>query len=51
MDLAIHGLKGDVRQGNSYYDPVPAPQRDSGCFGFVMANSAADARGSEMESC
>lgn len=49
MNLAVHGLEGDVRQGNSYYGPVPAPQRDVGCFDFVMANSAADAQGSDRE--
>ncbi len=35
MNLAVHGLAGDIRQGNSYYeDPHSAPGR----FDFVMAN-------------
>src|SRR5574341_2518 len=35
MNLAVHGLAGDIRQGNSYYeDPHNAPGR----FDFVMAN-------------
>ena len=100
MNLAVHGLGGDIRQGNSYYDdlhratgrfdflmanppfnvnkvdkeplkndqdryPFGMPTVDnanylwiqlfysalneSGRAGFVMANSAADARGSELE--
>jgi type I restriction enzyme M protein len=99
MNLAVHGLAGDIRQGNSYYDdlhtslgkfdfvmanppfnvdkvdkdrlkddkrfPFGMPRTDNanylwiqifysalnetGRAGFVMANSAADARGSEME--
>jgi type I restriction enzyme M protein len=104
MNLAVHGLEGDIRQGNSYYESVPLPKRDGltgfdrvmanppfnvnrvdkdrikndrerypfgmptvdngnyiwiqlfysylnaeGRSGFVMANSAADARGSEQE--
>ena len=99
MNLAVHGLGGDIRQGNTYYedlhnsvgkfdfvmanppfnvnridkeklrdDPRFAyglPRTDNGNYiwiqafasalsdrgraGFVMANSASDARGSEME--
>jgi type I restriction enzyme M protein len=99
MNLAVHGLSGDIRQSNTYYedvhdcvgkfdfvmanppfnvsgvdkekikdDPrfrVGLPSTDSanylwiqvfyhalnakGRAGFVMANSAADARGSELE--
>jgi len=99
MNLAVHGLSGDVRESNTYYeDPHKAPGRfdfvmanppfnvsgvdkdrlkddrrfplglpstdnanylwiqlfhsalsDSGRAGFVMANSAGDARGSELE--
>jgi len=39
MNLAVHGIEGDVRQGNSYYDLAPHP-RESGFSGFhfVMAN-------------
>ncbi|HSO82224.1 class I SAM-dependent DNA methyltransferase [Thiocapsa sp.] len=99
MNLAVHGLSGDIRQGNSYYEdlhdspgrfdfvmanppfnvdrvdkdrlkddprfPFGLPRtdnanylwvelfysalNDTGRAGFVMANSASDARGSELE--
>ena len=99
MNLAVHGLEGDIRQANSYYEdlhkslgkfdfvmanppfnvdrvdrerikddprfPFGMPRVDNanylwiqlfysslsefGRAGFVMANSAADARGSELE--
>jgi type I restriction enzyme M protein len=99
MNLAVHGLAGDIREGNTYYEdlhhssgkfdfvmanppfnvngvdkdrlkndprfPFGLPRADnanylwiqlfysalngSGRAGFVMANSAADARGSELE--
>jgi type I restriction enzyme M protein len=99
MNLAVHGLEGDIRQGNTYYEdlhnspgkfdfhlanppfnvdrvdkdrlkddprfPFGLPKVDnanylwiqifysalnkSGRTGFVMANSAADARASELE--
>ena len=35
MNLAVHGLAGDIRQGNSYYED---PHAASGKFDFVMAN-------------
>jgi type I restriction enzyme M protein len=99
MNLAVHGLAGDIRQGNTYYEdihksvgkfdfvmanppfnvdkvdkerlkddpryPFGMPKTDNGNYlwiqvfystlnqigraGFVMANSAGDARGSELE--
>ncbi len=99
MNLAVHGLSGDIRQGNTYYEnlhgsvgrfdfvmanppfnvdkvdkekikddpryPFGVPRADNanylwiqefwsaldeqGRAGFVMANSAADARGTELE--
>lgn len=99
MNLAVHGLSGDIRQSNTYYEdphksvnkfdfvmanppfnvdkvdkerikndpryPFDLPKADnanylwiqvfysalnqSGRSGFVMANSAGDARGSELE--
>jgi type I restriction enzyme M protein len=99
MNLAVHGLAGDIRQGNTYYEdlhksvgkfdfvmanppfnvdrvdkdrlkddprfPFGMPRvdnanylwiqifysalNDTGRSGFVMANSASDARGSELE--
>jgi type I restriction enzyme M protein len=35
MNLAVHGLAGDIRQSNSYYED---PHNSSGRFDFVMAN-------------
>ncbi|MYG93859.1 MAG: SAM-dependent DNA methyltransferase [Acidimicrobiia bacterium] len=99
MNLAVHGLAGDIKEGNTYYEdlhdavgefdfvmanppfnvnkidkakleddprfPFGLPKPDNGNYlwiqtfysalnrsgraGFVMANSASDARGSELE--
>ena len=45
MNLAVHGLQGDIREGNSYYeDPFELAKGDTvdgkqhGQFDFVMAN-------------
>jgi type I restriction enzyme M protein len=35
MNLAVHGLEGDIREGNSYYEDL---HRSTGKFDFVMAN-------------
>ena len=35
MNLAVHGLSGDIRQANSYYED---PHSGVGRFDFVMAN-------------
>ena len=35
MNLAVHGLSGDVREGNSYYEDI---HKSVGRFDFVMAN-------------
>ena len=35
MNLAVHGLSGDIREGNSYYEN---PHKSVGHFDFVMAN-------------
>jgi len=35
MNLAVHGLAGDIRQGNTYYEDLHA---STGKFDFVMAN-------------
>lgn len=39
MNLAVHGLSGDVRESNTYYeDPHKAQTNGVGRFDFVMAN-------------
>lgn len=35
MNLAVHGLAGDIRQGNTYYEDL---HHSTGKFDFVMAN-------------
>ena len=35
MNLAVHGLAGDIRQGNAYYEDM---HRSTNKFDFVMAN-------------
>lgn len=35
MNLALHGLSGDIRQANSYYED---PHNAIGAFNYVMAN-------------
>lgn len=35
MNLAVHGLSGDIRQSNTYYED---PHKGFGKFDFVMAN-------------
>ena len=35
MNLAVHGLSGDIRQGNTYYEDI---HKSPGKFDFVMAN-------------
>jgi len=35
MNLAVHSLSGDIREGNSYYEDL---HRSTGKFDFVMAN-------------
>jgi len=39
MNLAVHGLSGDIREANTYYeDPHKAVSVKDGRFDFVMAN-------------
>lgn len=40
MNLAVHGLQGDIREGNSYYDDIHQSSglEGEGQFDFVMAN-------------
>jgi type I restriction enzyme M protein len=35
MNLAIHGLEGDIREANSYYEDL---HKSTGSFDFVLAN-------------
>ena len=35
MNLAVHGLAGDIKQGNTYYEDI---HKSAGKFDFVMAN-------------
>ena len=46
MSLAVHGLSGDIRQGNSYYEDV---HRSLGKFDFVMANPPFNVNGVDKE--
>lgn len=38
MNLAVHGLEGDIRQGNTYYEDLHSSAASGGKFDFVMAN-------------
>lgn len=38
MNLAVHGLSGDIREANSYYEVAPGVREFYGKFDFVMAN-------------
>ncbi|MDD5369874.1 MAG: class I SAM-dependent DNA methyltransferase [Anaerolineaceae bacterium] len=46
MNLAVHGLHGDIRQGNSYYEDV---HDATGRFDFVMANPPFNVNGVDKE--
>ena len=35
MNLVVHGLSGDIREANSYYEDL---HKSPGRFDFVMAN-------------
>lgn len=35
MNLAVHGLSGDIKEGNTYYEDI---HNSVGTFDFVMAN-------------
>ncbi|MGD0424199.1 MAG: class I SAM-dependent DNA methyltransferase [Candidatus Bathyarchaeia archaeon] len=46
MNLAVHGLSGDIREGNTYYEDI----HDSvGKFDFVMANPPFNVSGVDKE--
>lgn len=42
MNLAVHGLEGDIREGNTYYQDI---HRSRGKFHFVMANPPFNVKG------
>jgi type I restriction enzyme M protein len=46
MNLAIHGLSGDIRQGNTYYEDL---HRSLGKFDFAMANPPFNVNGIDKE--
>lgn len=46
MNLAIHGLSGDIRQGNTYYEDL---HRSLGKFDFAMANPPFNVDGIDKE--
>src|SRR5574341_2250229 len=46
MNLAVHGLAGDIRQGNSYYEDI---HNSVGKFDFVMANPPFNVNGVDKE--
>jgi type I restriction enzyme M protein len=46
MNLAVHGLSGDIRESNSYYED---PHKARGRFDFVMANPPFNVSGVDKE--
>jgi type I restriction enzyme M protein len=48
MNLAVHGLSGDIKQTNSYYQSEHNPQ-GRGNFDFVMANPPFNVNGVDKE--
>ena len=46
MNLAVHGLSGDIKQGNTYYEDL---HKSFGRFDFVMANPPFNVSGVDKE--
>jgi type I restriction enzyme M protein len=46
MNLAVHGLSGDIKQGNTYYEDIHG---SLGKFDFVMANPPFNVNGVDKE--
>lgn len=46
MNLAVHGLSGDIREGNTYYEDI---HKSVGRFDFVMANPPFNVHGVDYE--
>ena len=51
MNLAVHGLSGDIREGNTYYEDLhkSATNGKGGKFDFVMANPPFNVSGVDKE--
>ena len=50
MNLAVHGLSGDIKEGNTYYEDIHKSLNGrSGKFDFVMANPPFNASGVDKE--
>lgn len=51
MNLAVHGLSGDIRQGNTYYEDLHSSTDGgkAGKFDFVMANPPFNVSGVDKE--
>jgi type I restriction enzyme M protein len=50
MNLAVHGLSGDIRITNTYYeDPLNAVDKQGGRFDFIMANPPFNVSGVDKE--
>ena len=49
LNLAVHGLSGDIREANTYYeDPHQSCDKRGGRFDFVMANPPFNVSGARM---
>ncbi|MCB0747730.1 MAG: N-6 DNA methylase, partial [Ignavibacteriae bacterium] len=46
MNLAVHGLEGDIKQGNTYYEDI---HNSLGEFDYVMANPPFNVNGVDKE--
>ena len=46
MNLAVHGLEGDIKQGNTYYEDT---HKSIGKFDFVLANPPFNVNGIDKE--
>ena len=46
MNLAVHGLSGDIKEGNTYYEDI---HKSPGKFDFVMANPPFNVSGIDKE--
>lgn len=50
MNLAVHGLSGEIIEGNTYYsDPHHATEGKTGRFDFVMANPPFNVKGVDYD--